>query len=79
LKKGDLRIVVDRLGEHRFDDAKLVRDAGGVRQEFGKRRAALAALAALAVLLELELRAGERDRRLLLGHAREALATADDP
>ena len=64
-------IVVDRFGEHRFDEADVVDDAAMVRQEFAEP------CAGLAVLGEFEDRAGQRNRRLLGGHAGESLAAAD--
>ena len=60
--------MIDGLGDHRSDDAQVVDDPGRVRQEIGDPRAAG------AVLLEPELRTGERQRRLVAGHARQALA-----
>jgi hypothetical protein len=34
LKKSDRRVVIDRLGLHRLDEAKIIGDARGVRQQF---------------------------------------------
>ena len=70
LEERDRRIVVDRLGEHRADDAQVVDDLGGVRQQVGDPGAAA------AVLREPELRPGERQRRLVARHAGEPLALA---
>ena len=48
-------IVVDRLGVHRRDDAEVVGDSRGVRQQLADPGAAL------AVLREVERRAGARE------------------
>ena len=71
LKERDRRVVVDRLGEHRLDEADVVDDLAMMRQQLAEPRARL------AVLGEFEERAGERDRRLLGRHAGEPLAAAD--
>ena len=42
LEEGDGRVVVDRLGVHRLDEAQIVGHAGGVRQQFADPGAALA-------------------------------------
>src|SRR4051794_20598759 len=42
LEEGDCRVVVDRLGVHRADDADLVGNASRVRQEITDHRATLA-------------------------------------
>ena len=68
LEEGDRGVVVDRLGEHRADDAELVDDLGGVRQEIADPGAVR------PVLAEPELRTGERQRRLIAGHAGQPLA-----
>ena len=68
LEKRDGRAVVDRLGEHRADDAQVVGDLCGVRQQFADPRAAL------AMLLELIGRANHRQARLVATHAGEPLA-----
>ena len=69
LQQGDGRIVVDCLRVHGTDEAQLIHDAGGVRQQFAHPGAAF------AVAPEIE--QGSRDRQGLLpaGHAREALIT----
>ena len=71
LEERHCRIVVDRLGVHRLDDAELVHDLGGVRQQFADPGARL------AVPGELELRSGDRKRPLKRGHAGQALPHAD--
>ena len=71
LDEGDRRIVVDRVGVHRPDDAQLVDDLRRVRQQLADPGAGL------AVTREVELRAGHRERLLEGGHAGEALALAD--
>ena len=63
--------MVDRLGVQRLDEAEVVGDRGGVRQQFADPRAAL------AVLLELELARRDRERLLRRGHAGEPLPLAD--
>ncbi len=59
--------MVDRLGVHRADDAEVVGDFAGVRQEVAVFDAGL------AVFLEVGERAGERERGLIAAHARQAL------
>ena len=68
LEERDRRVVIDRVGDHRPDDAQVVHDAGGVRQETRQPRAAG------AVSPEVELRAGQGQRRLIAGHARQSLS-----
>ena len=70
LEERDRRVVVDRLGVHRADEAEVVDDLGGVRQQLADPRAAC------AVLREFEERAGQRQRRLVARHAGEPLALA---
>ena len=71
LEERDRRVVIDRLGVHRLDEAHIVDDLAMVRQQIAEPRARL------AMLRELEDRAGERNRRLLGRHAGEPLAAAD--
>ena len=55
LEEGDGRVVVDRLGVHRLDEAEVVGDLRGVRQQLADPRARL------AVLGELEERRRDRE------------------
>ena len=71
LEKRHRRIVIDRFGLQGLDDADVVGDLGGVRQQFAEPRAAL------AVLRELEDRRRGRKFRLIRRHAGEPLAHAD--
>ena len=63
----DGRVVVDRLGVHRFDDADVVGDRLHVRQEVADPGAVLAAAAAGPH------GGDDRERGLAGGHAGEAL------
>ena len=63
--------MVDRLGVHRTDDAELVDDPCGVRKQLAHPEAVR------AVLLELELGARQRQRRLIAAHAGESLTLPD--
>ena len=63
--------MIDRLRVHALDEAKVVRDARRVRHELADPGAAL------AVAREAKDRAGQGDRRLIHGHAGQALAAAD--
>jgi hypothetical protein len=65
--------VIDGLGVQRFDEAQVIHDLRGVRQKFAHPRAAP------AVPLELERRPGQRQRRLVGGHAGETLPHAHRP
>ncbi len=71
LEKGHRRVVVDGLGPHRFDEAQVIDDARGVREQAADGRARL------AVLRELEMRAGQRQDGLVCAHGGEALLAAD--
>jgi hypothetical protein len=71
LDEGDRRIVVDRLGVQRVDEAQLVHDLRGVRHQLADRRAAL------AVPVEFEERGSEWLAFLLRGHRRQPLPHAD--
>ena len=68
LQKGDRRVVVDRLGVHRTDNAKFIHNRCRAREEFTHPRPALPMPA------ELEDRAGQWQGRLVPGHAGQALA-----
>jgi hypothetical protein len=68
LAEGDRRVVVDVLGVDRLHEAQVVGDAGGPRQQLANGGPAL------AVPVELEDRPGHRQRRLVGGHAGDALA-----
>ena len=68
LEKSDGRVVIDGLGLHRPDDAEVVHDFRGVREQLAHPGAGL------AVLLELEKGTGQRQGGLIPGHARETLA-----
>ena len=69
--EGDAGIVVDRLGVHRADDADLVGDLRGVRQQVADP------LAALAALFERGEAFADGEIFLAGGHAGDALALAD--
>ncbi len=71
LEKRDRRIVIDRLGVHRLDEAKVVGHGSGVRQQFADRGPAV------AVTGEPELRRGDGEAVLPRGHAGEPLPVAD--
>ena len=71
LEERDGRVVVDRLGVHRADEAQLVGGLGRVRQQLADPRAGL------AVLLELEEGVDDREALLRGGHAGEPLAFAN--
>ena len=68
LEEGDRGIVIDRLGEHRADDAELVDDLRGLGKEIADPGAVL------PVLTEPELRSRERQGRLIAGHAGQPLS-----
>ena len=70
LEEGDRGVVVDRLGVHGSNHAQLVGDRRGVREQFAHPETIG------PVLGELELGAGERERRLVAAHAGESLAAA---
>ena len=72
LDERDGRVVVDRLGVHRPDEAHVVGDLAGVRQQFAEPRARPCRAGA-------NLNFGGDDREALLpaGHAGEPLAHAD--
>ena len=63
--------MIDRLGVHRFDDAKMIRDRCGMGKQIAQP------MAGIAVLLELEGRTDQRQARLIPAHPRESLAFAD--
>ena len=65
------RVVIDGVGVDGLDQRDVVDDLGRVRQQLADP------LAALAVLLELELRRRDREPRLAAGHRGDALALAD--
>ena len=71
LEERDRRVVIDRLGVHRLDEAELVGDLRRVRQQLADPGAGL------AVLRELEHRRRDRETGLRRGHAGEPLAHAD--
>ena len=71
LQKRDRRVVVDRFGEARLHEAKIVGHLGGVRQQLTECRRRL------AVLVELEDRPRQRQNRLVARHAGEALPLAN--
>ena len=73
LEEGDARLVVDRRGVHRADEAHVLRDAAGVGQEFRQPEAVLVVLEAV----EAELRRRDGEARLPARHRREALAVPD--
>ena len=68
---GDRRVVVDRLGVHRLDDAHLVGDRLHVREQVAHPRAVLAAAPARPQ------RRDDRIRRLAGGHPGEPLVALD--
>jgi hypothetical protein len=71
LAEGDRRIVVDRLGVHRADEAKIIGDAREVREQFAHPRPAL------TLAGEAEDRGGHRKTLLARGHRGEPLPLAD--
>jgi hypothetical protein len=71
LEKRDRRVVVDRLGVERFDEAQLVHHLRGPRHQLADGRLAF------SVLRELEDRPGERQRRLVARHAGQPLPHAN--
>ena len=71
LEQRDGRIVIDRLGMHAAQDAKLIGDLGGIRQAIAQP------LPALAVLLEFVHRGSDRKAILIGDHASDALASKD--
>ena len=63
--------MIDRLGMHRADDAEVIGDAADMAHE-------VAILdTALAILLEVDERAGERKGGLVAAHAGQSLALPD--
>ena len=68
LEERDGRVVIDRLGVHRLDEAEFVDDARGVRQQLADPGPAL------AVLGEAEPARRDREARLPRRHAGEPLA-----
>ena len=60
--------MIDRFGEHRFDDGDAIGDAGGVRQQFADLRPGR------AVAVKLEATRGHRKTGLTTGHRRQPLA-----
>ena len=71
LEERDRRVVVDRLGVHRADEAELVDDLGRLRQELADPGADC------PCRRELEDRAGQRQGRLVRRHARQPLPHPD--
>ncbi len=70
LHGGDGRLVVDRLGVHRANEAHLIDHLGRVRQQFAHPHATL------AMSGKLELGRSNRKACLAAGHGREALPHA---
>ncbi|XAM01401.1 hypothetical protein OT109_08400 [Phycisphaeraceae bacterium D3-23] len=74
LEEGDARLVVDRLGVHRLDDAQLL----GARPGVGQQLTDVEALVRVVVVaVELEDRRRDGERGLARGHAGDALALVD--
>ena len=73
LNESDGGIVVDRLGPHGFDHAKLAHHAGGVRQKFAHPNA----IAVVVVFLEFVAGRRNREAGLAAGHRGDALAAPD--
>ena len=71
LKKRDGRVVVDRLGVHRIDDADVVGDLAVVRQQVADP------LPGFSVLFKGHERLGRGKALLTRGHAREPLALSN--
>ena len=71
LKKGDTRVVVDRFGVDRFEEAQLVDHTCCVRHQFTDPGAAL------PVLSESEAGCHYRELGLIGGHSGNALVTPD--
>jgi hypothetical protein len=72
LEERDARLVVDRLGVHRVDEADLVRHRAGVRQQLGEPHSVLA----VGMPREAEHAGSDRKARLARGHARQPLTIA---
>ena len=72
LHGADRRLVVDRFGVQRAHPADVIGHLAEVRQQVG-----IHPHAALAALLEAELRRRDREPRLAAGHRRQPLALAD--
>ena len=71
LKKGERRVVVDRLRVHGTNDADIISDACGVRQQVADPRLRL------PVLFEIDEGADQREGCLIGCHARQPLGSAD--
>ena len=69
--RSDGGVVVDRLRMHRFDQADIIGNGGGVGNDLAKPGAVLPMLA------EFEHRSHAGERRLFGSHPGDALAVAD--